>query len=50
MIGFCLWQQPFLGEGPDALGILGRGAEPIDGGEDALVVFQAYVLALANGG
>ena len=44
------WQEPFLGESPDALGILGGGAKPIDGGEDALVVFQAYVLALANGG
>ena len=41
-----LWYQPLSRQTSDALSICGRRAEVEDGGEDALVVFYANILAM----
>jgi len=43
-----LWNQPLSRQVSDARGICGRWAEVKDGGEDALVVFYANILAMTN--
>ena len=41
-----LWQQPFACQFPNPKSILGCGTLPADGGDDALIVFYAHVLAM----
>ena len=43
-----LWYQPLSRQVSDACGICGSWAEVEDGGEDALVVFYANILAMTN--
>jgi len=43
-----LWNQPLSRQTSDALSICGRRAEVKDGGEDALVVFYANILAMTD--
>ena len=45
---FGVGQQPFKCQLVDAAGILGCGTELIDGVEDALVVFKAYISAVKH--
>ena len=43
-----LWYQPCASQLSDARGICGSWAEVDDGGEDALVVFYANILAMTD--